>query len=432
MHKLLLSILLICLSYGDDWPQWRGAKGDGISLEKNILKTWPNQGPKKLWDFSLGEGFSGVSISQSMAITMYGDLPGGPKKKKPETPTAKKMHNGYNFDIPIEQQEQNKYEYVVAINVNTGKLIWKTKINELYYNQMGNGPRATPTIDNNRVYTVSGQGYLSCLSLEDGHKIWQKKLFLDFQSDNLLFGISSSPIIYNNWLIYQVGKGKNAIVAFDKMSGNVVWQMSGKGPSYATPIHANIFNKSQLIFFNRDGLVSIDPQTQKYIWHYPWTTFEQIHASTPIVKDNYIFISSGYQTGAAVIELQEKEGVILPKLLWKTPRMKNHFSSSVLLGDYIYGFHNRILKCMNFYTGKEKWQTRGFAKGSIIAIPEQLIVLGEGGNLALIEASTEKYSLKAEFKPFAKKTVCWTIPSIANGKLFIRNKTSLICFSLQE
>ena len=432
MRILLVVITLISISYGDDWLQWRGSQGNGISTETNTIGTWPVKGLKKLWKFPLGEGLSGIAISGTTAITMYGDAPGGKKKQKPTTPQQKKSYNGYNFDVPIHKQEQNKYEYVVALNTETGKKIWQTKINDLYYNQMGNGPRATPTIDGDRVYTVSGKGNLSCLSINNGNLIWQMNIFQKFKSDNLLFGISSSPIIYKKWLIYQVGKGTTSIVAFDKKTGSVAWQLPGQGPSYATPVVTNLFEQPQILFFNQEGIVGINPETQKYVWRYPWTTFQQIHAATPIIYKNYVFISSGYQTGAGLIKLQKNNHEITPQLSWKNSHMKNHFSSSLLLGEYIYGFHNRIFKCMHVLTGEEKWQARGFSKGSVIALNNNLIVLGESGNLALIEANPHKYVLKQQFNPFDRKTTCWTTPSIANGKLFIRDKKELLCFSLRK
>lgn len=397
---LLVFFCFIGFTFADDWPKWRGENSDGISLEKNILTSWPSTGLKKVWSTPLGLGYSGISIANGRVFTLYGDKKRG-------------------------------YEYVITLDAKTGQIIWKKRIDHLYTNVFGDGPRATPTIDGNKVYVVSSNGELLCLNVKNGRKYWGVSMFKKLDAKNISWGMSSSPFIWKNFVYYNIGGKKGSIVAFDKNTGKIKWTSGNYRAGYSTPILIDVNGLEQLVFFTGDFIVGILPKSGQILWEYKWKTDYHVNAATPIFHDNHLFISSGYRSGAILLKLSYNNHIIKARKVWTSRKMKNQFSSSILYEGYLYGFDQTRLRCMNFYTGKLKWLQRGFAKGSLIGVKGHMIILGEKGGLAVAKFSPKKYIQKG-FMPLFAKTKCWTVPSISNGYLYVRNEYQLICFNLQK
>ena len=419
--KNITGLLIICvLLYGvvsivgaADWPQWRGPDKDGISRETGLLKEWPDGGPQVLWRVPLGEGFSGISVIGGRVYTMF---------------------------------SEEDDEFVVCLNAANGEEIWRFRSDTNYIESMGgNGPRATPTIDGELLFTVTAQGKLYALNTENGEKVWSHDLQGEFGSRIPRWGTCTSPLVEGDLLLVEVGgtDGKS-IVAFDKTSGDVVWSSLTDVLGYSSPIAVTIDGIRQLIVFTGTRLVSVSPENGQLYWAYPWQTEYDVNAATPVfIPPDKIFISSGYGKGAAVVQVrvkaspessaEENEGEknrveINVEEIWKNEEMKNHFATSVLHGDYVYGFDNAILKCIDANTGREKWKTRGFGKGTLMLADAHLIILSDRGKLGLAEATSSGYNEVASEEILSG--LCWTVPTLANGNLYARNEKEMVCLDM--
>lgn len=419
--KNIVAFLIICLLFygvvstvdASDWPQWRGPEKDGISRETGLLKEWPDGGPQVLWRVPLGEGFSGISVVEKRIYSMF---------------------------------SEGDDEFVVCLNASNGEEIWRFRSDSNYIESMGgNGPRATPTIDGKLLFTVTAQGKLYALNTENGEKVWSHDLKGEFGSKIPRWGTCTSPLVEGDLLLVEVGgtDGKS-IVAFDKKNGNVVWSSHTDILGYSSPIAVTIGGIRQLIVFTGTQLVSVSPENGQLYWTYPWQTEYDVNAATPVfIPPDKIFISSGYGKGAAVVQVsvmastesnaeedeeEKNRAEIQVEQIWKNEKMKNHFATSVLHDDYLYGFDNAILKCIDASTGMEKWKTRGYGKGTLMLADAHLIILSDRGKLGLAEASPSGYNEVASAEILSG--LCWTVPTLANGKLYARNEKEMVCLDI--
>jgi len=393
-----VSGVLSVVAAGEDWPQWRGPRGDGISRESGLLGSWPQGGPPELWRTPLGEGFSSVSVVGDRAFTMCG----GPEG-----------------------------ESVVCVAVADGKVLWKTRSGDLFESSYGNGPRATPTIDEGRVYTLGASGSLLCLDADRGAKIWGCNVFERFGGTNVEFGLSASPVVSGRMVIAVTGSGNGkSLLALDKTNGDVLWTALDDKAGYSTPIFIEVDGMPQIVVLMGEAVVGVSPSDGKELWRYPWTTTLDANVATPIFFKNRLYVSTGYGTGCGMLELSAKDGKAETKLLWANKDMKNYFSTCVLVEGHLYGFNNTMLACMDFETGEVSWKQRGFNRGSVLAADGKLLIYGERATLALAEISPREYKEISRAEVLSDRT--WTVPTVSGGRLFLRNEKDLACLSLQE
>jgi hypothetical protein len=380
-----------------DWPQWRGPQLDGISRETGLLPRWPDNGPPELWRIPLGNGFSAVSVVGNRAYTMYGSPEG---------------------------------EFAVALDVHSGKILWKTRSGDLFKNSYGDGPRATPAVDEGRLYTLGGKGSLACLDIADGKPIWQLSLLEKFGGEPPEYGFSASPLVVGKLLVVVVGAGHGkSLAALDKSSGKVVWTSLDDKPGYATPLPIEVDGVPQLAVLMGEALVSVSPSDGHEFWRHPWKTEQDANVAAPIFSRNRLFISSGFGTGCAMFELSATGGKPAARRLWANKNMENYFSSSLLIDGHLYGFKKTILTCIDFDSGAVKWKQRGFNQGSLLCADGKLIIYGERATLALAEASPEKYQEISKTPVLDDQT--WTVPTLCDGRLFVRNQKELVCLNLR-
>ncbi len=321
-------------------------------------------------------------------------------------------------------------EFALAVNVADGKTLWKTRLSDLLVNaSYGDGPRATPAVDSGRVYVLSGKGALQCLDVADGKPVWGCDLLEKFGGKPPEYGFAASPVVVGDKLIVVAGarKGKS-LVAFDKADGKVLWTALDDKIGYSTPREVTIDGVSQIIVLMGEALVSVSPADGKEYWRQAWKTEQDANVATPVISGNRLFISTGYSTGFALFELSVKDGKPAAEKLWANKEMKNYFSTSVLVGGYLYGFNNNKLTCLDFRTGKSRWNTSGFNRGSLIAADGKLIIYGAQGILALAEISPDSYQELAKFKFCDERT--WTVPTLSGGRLFLRNEKELACLKV--
>jgi outer membrane protein assembly factor BamB len=379
-----------------EWAQWRGPNRDGISSETGFLKSWPQEGPKVLWQIPLGDGYSGISIAHGKIYTMFAE---------------------------------NNDEFVICLDASDGMEVWRFRSGTKFTEQRGDGPRSMPTVHGDSVFALGTEGKLYALDAHDGTKLWSHNFVEEFDSNIPTWGFSSSPLIEGNLVLVEAGgKDEKAIVAFDKKSGDVVWANHTDEVGYSSPIPIDFGEVRQIIFLTSKTLLSLAPENGQIYWKYSWP--EGINIATPIfVPDDKIFISASYDKGAVLLKMIVDGDRIGIEEVWKSRVMKNHFNSSVLQGDYLYGFDNAILTCIEANTGEEQWRHRGFEKGSLLLADGHLIILGEGGKLALAEVSPNEYREKARFQLFDDK--CWTVPTLAGGKLYLRTQKEMVCLDLR-
>lgn len=394
---LLFCMFMTVNSRADDWPQWRGTNGDGISKETGLVKSWSTQGPEILWRIPVGEGFSAMSVKNDKVYTMW---------------------------------TENNEEYICCVDGSNGKILWKSRVDTMFKEKhWSNGPRTTPVVDNDFVYGISASGKLCAVHVKTGKPAWSHNLVQEYGTIVPQWGYTSTPLLYKNLVIVDAGGKENyAFIAFNRHNGTIAWNAQTDTVTYSSPLAVKINNQQQLVFFNRSGLHGISPKDGKQLWHYDWRA---ANIPSPVfVAPDKIFVSCSYKKGAALVKIENNGGNNETSTIWSDDVMKNHMSSSLLVDDHIYGFDDATLKCIVATTGEQKWTKRRLGKGSFIYADGQLIVLSERGKLVLIEANPEKCVETASFQIL--KGRCWTPPALSNGKLYLRNKEEMVCVNMKK
>jgi outer membrane protein assembly factor BamB len=377
-----------------DWPQYRGVSRDGHATGEELLSSWQEAGPKELWRVEVGEdGYSSMAIANGKVFTLAGNA---------------------------------GTEMAVAHDVATGKRLWHYVLGHNRPDGQGGGPRGTPTIDGDTLYALGAKGQLVALEAATGALRWKVDLVKEYGAKIPQWGVSGSPLVVGNQLLVEVGgRSGHALASFDKRTGELTWASGNQAPGYSSPLRVEIAGIPQILFFTGTGLVSVAPKTGQAFFQVPWRTSYDVNAAVPIfVPPNGVFISSAYDVGSAFYRIDKEGEGFAAKEVWKSRDMRNHFNSSVLVGKQLYGFDNGTLKCIDVATGEERWAHRGLGKGSLIYADGHLIVLGEQGQLLLVEASPEAFHEESAARPFKART--WAQPALADGVLFLRSQTELV------
>jgi outer membrane protein assembly factor BamB len=382
-----------------DWPNWRGAHFDGISRETGLLKSWPAQGPKVLWRRPLTGGYSTPAVA------------------------------GGRLYI---QTEDKKEEIVLCLDAATGNQVWEFRYpcdydpHTTLDQRFKGGPRSSPAVDGGHVYTIGTTGLLHCLDARTGKQVWRTDLLELAGRTCPEFGYTHSPLVSGDLVFVHPGGQKgNSVAALNKKTGAVVWKALDDKVGYSTPILIEADGGAQLVYFTAQGLVAVTPKEGRLLWRFPWQTDFDLNVATPIYSDGQVFISSNYGRGAALVRLKPGGE---PEQVYKSLAMQNHFTTSVLFEGNLYGFSNDRLRCVEFATGRMKWDQRGLGRGSLLIADRQLVILGEQGELVLADASPEAYSERARWKALSGH--CWNVPVLANGTLYARNEEMLVAIDL--
>jgi len=385
-----------------DWPCWLGPNHNGVSTETGLLTTWPSTGPKLLWKVPGGDGYSAVAVAGGRAVTLV--------QRKGE-------------------------ELVIALDPASGKELWSTTVAPGYKNSYGNGPRSTPTIDGSFIYVQSVSGPLVCLQADSGKIVWQTHLLKEFGAKNISWGLSASPLVDGDLVYALPGAAGAGMAAFDKKTGNLVWKTGDDKAAYATPVAATIGGKKQIIFFTAVGLVGVTSDKGKELWRMPWTTEFDVNIATPLVLGDHLFVASGEGVGSAMLQLMPGGP---PKTVWESKGkggvMTSYWANAVPFEGHLYGlsgeFDKRIdLNCVEIKTGKLKWSRKAFGKGALIIADGHLFITTKTGDLVLARATPEKYEEKARLKVLGDNR---TIPTIADKRLYIRDKENVLCLDVAK
>ena len=399
IYYVSISVLLCFSPARAEWPQWLGPDRTGISTETGFLKTWPKNGPEVLWKKNLGAGFSGISVADGHVFTMFAE---------------------------------GDDEFVVCLNEESGDEIWRFRTGGMFEEwQGGDGPRSQPTVDGERVYVLGAGGRLFALKVANGDTIWTVDLVDGLGSRFPRFGFSTSPLVEGDLLFLEAATRDGTFLALRRNDGKVAWASQNDVASYSSPIALDLAGARQVVYFSGDAVVGLSPVDGSLFWRYPWKTSYDLNIATPIfVPPNQIFISSGYDHGAALLRIEAASDGFSVTRVWESRRMKNHFGTSMLVGDYIYGFDNAILKCIEARTGKEQWKHRGYGKGALIYADGHLILLSDNGRLALAMATPDGFVEKAGAQVLSGRS--WTMPTLANGRVFVRDMRKIVCLDLRS
>ncbi|MEQ2005401.1 MAG: PQQ-binding-like beta-propeller repeat protein [Limisphaerales bacterium] len=392
----VVACLLATVASGQDsfdWPQWRGPKRNGVSAEKDFLTAWPKNGPQRLWAAKVGVGFSSVSVAGGRLYTM-----------------------GNVSDV----------DHVTCLDTANGKLVWDYKYPCTAADPNGYpGPRCTPTVDGNLVFTVSRNGHLLCLSAANGALVWSKRIVDDFAGFIPVWGFAGSPLVEGELLILETGAANRSVVALEKKTGRVVWANGNLAAGYASPIAFDLARDRAVAVFSAGGLTGRAVSNGRVLWHHNWRTSYDVNAATPVILEDKIFISSGYGSGCALLQMSAN-GI---QQVWSNKNMRNHFNACVLWQGHLYGFDESQLRCMDVITGAVKWSTPAYGKGSLMLADGRLILYGERGRLGLAEASPTGFRELAAAQVLGGNST-WAAPVLSNARIYCRSAADLVCLDV--
>ena len=396
--SLLLFIVLLPLASAE-WNQWLGPNRDGKSPETGLLAVWPESGPKQVWQVeSLGAGYSSFAVANGTLFT---------------------------------QGVKNGKQFLIALNAETGETAWETEHGKPYSNRRGGGPRGTPTIDDGRVYALGGDGNLICADASTGAKIWEKHLLKTYGARNISWGISESPLIDGDRIIVNAGGRGASIVALDKATGKELWKTQSDEAGYSSGVTVEIDGVRQYLFFTGEAAVGVLATNGELLWRYKPVSNSTANVATPIVRDNLVFFSSSYGTGCALLRLESTGGSTTASEVYFNRDMRNHYSSSVLIDDHLYGFSGRILTAMEFETGELAWRDRSVGKGQMIYADGRFYILSDDGVVGLVEPDPSEYREVSRFEIGSRDYPTWTLPVIADGTLYLRDQERLYAYNVK-
>ena len=335
----------------------------------------------------------------------------------------------------ITAEELQKY-YVQRYPRKDGELVKADLLRQFggYRNGTGDGPRGTPTVDGDRVYAEGGNGDLTCLDAKTGKTIWHLNLSQDLSGGRPGWGYCESPLVYGDLVIVTPGGNDGTLAAINKETGEVVWRSEAMQDRahYSSPQIVKIAGVDQIVQFTHKSVFGVSLDGKHLLWSYSGANNGTANIATPIISDDFVLASSAYGTGAGLVKVstttsneQKADEVYFNK------NLANHHGGLVKVGDYVYGFGSNALYCLKFDTGEEAWKARSVSKGSVIYADGMLYCLGEGHEVALVEANPEKYVEKGRFKIEKQGRPAWAHPVVANGRFYIRDQGMLTAYDVK-
>ncbi len=396
LTEMELSVEKVFRPTPTDFPEIHGvhrtARIDSLDLETN----WSKVPPTLLWRHPVGLGWSGFAVVGHAAVTL---------------------------------EQRDEFECVVCYDVRTGVELWCHQEAARFNHEHGDGPRSTPTIREGRVYSMGATGILTCVDFSTGELHWRQSVFAGPTSQNLIFGMSGSPLVVDGLVVVTPGAGVGAAaIAYDVDTGLMVWSSGDDPASYASPVAATLLGTKQILNFNGAGLRSLGLDGQP-LWFQPWVTQgdSRVNVAQPmVVSDNLhaedgvkVLISSGYDKGTAMLKIFYADDRWSSEVLWESKLLKSKLSSFVIHENFAYGFDNGILACIDLTNGKRSWKAGRYGHGKMLLVKGRLLIQAESGEVVLVAATPTAHLELARFVALTSKT--WNEMAVAGDVLVVRN-----------
>jgi outer membrane protein assembly factor BamB len=372
------------------------------------LTQWPEQGPAEVWRVPGGVGMSGVVVVADRALTLV---------------------------------QREGRQWAVCLAVDTGKELWRTDLAAAYRNQMGDGPRATPTVAGDQVFVLTGEGILKALTLRDGSEVWSANLLEQLQAPPADYGMACSPLVVGDKVVVTVGAAEATVVALDTKTGKIAWRAGQDFPAgYSSPALVDVAGRKQIVAFHGAGALGLDPKSGAELWSFPYVTDFSCNIATPLAIDGGVFLSSGENHGSVLLDLKPVEARFEPQPRWTSfgPKstFRNEWQTAVAVEGALYGFDNvgsagpvTHLACIDPRTGSRKWQELRFGKGNLTAADGKLFVITITGELVVVRTNSERFEVLGR-RPLLEKTR--TAPAISKGRLFARDDHDIVCVDVRQ
>jgi outer membrane protein assembly factor BamB len=392
-----LSLLTAGSLPAQDWPWFRGTSREGTASSEGLLPAWGEAGPRELWRREIGGGYSSVSAVGDRLYTMV---------------------------------SEGEEEAVICLDAATGKTLWSTVIGPTGEAFPENGPRSTPTVAGDRLFTATSQGVVAALATRDGSLIWKRDLAEWGPPPR--FGYSTSPFLDGDLVIVEGGSEESdGVYAFHRDSGELAWSALEGPAGYSTPIAIEIAGVRQYVFFRRAKAEVVSLATDgAVLWRFPTEGLAIIVSPVFVPPDKVFVATSDDVFGGLMLQVSRRDGAFDVSELWRERLMRTHFNAAVAVGGHLYGFDNSTLRCLDAETGEKLWAKRGFGKGSLVAAGDLLFVLADDGTLALVAADPAGYRELGRVQAMRGRS--WTAPTVARGRLYARDFDEMVSFDLRR
>lgn len=386
------------------WTQWGGPHRNFHTEAAGLKDVWPAAGPRVVWKRPLGEGYSSPAVENGVLYTMYG---------KPGE------------------------EIVLAAETETGKTLWEQTTPMTFQSdarEMGNGPYSTPLIVGDRLFTTGVAGRLQCLEKRTGKIVWTQQLWQDHGGSRMMYGYASSPIAFRESVVVPVGGRGKSVMAFQQADGKVAWAKNDFGNVYSSPLLIDVDGLEQLAVLMDGAVIAVNPHNGDLQWQVPFKADYSIAVATPVWgPGNLLFVSSDYNGGSKVIELQRNGLQTTAKELWASNRLRLHHGNAIRIGDAIYfsnggKFTQPILSAVNVRTGAILWQERSIDKATFVWADGKLLTLAQDGTLMMAYPSPQGFKITA--KAELLKSLAWTPPVLVGTRAYIRDRRTMMAVDL--
>lgn len=381
-----------------DFPQFLGPDRNAVLPGPTLETNWNAHPPVVVWRQKIGTGWSGFSIVGNRAFT---------------------------------QEQQGDEECVTCYDLFTGRELWR-HADKAHYNAIvaGEGPRATPTISSNRVFTFGATGILNCLDMASGQEIWSHDIPRDIGAKVLDWGYPGSPLVVDDHVVVSIGNTNNqSLLAYRVSDGQLVWADGTMPAGYSSPLLATLAGVPQILMLNKGAVTSHDATTGKVLWECPWGVGGD-HVAIPIpVSDNRVVFTAGYGAGCEMLEIEaQPNGRLAPHSVWKSKKMKAKFANPVAREGFLYGLDDGILACVDLQDGSQRWKEGRYGHGQGLLIGDLYLLMSESGELALLRPTPEAPNELARLRVFNSKT--WNTIALSGDLLLVRNDREAACLRL--
>jgi outer membrane protein assembly factor BamB len=381
-----------------DWPGFLGPARDGVVPGARLARDWSSEPPRRLWSRSVGAGWSSFAVAGFHAVT---------------------------------QEQRGGDELVTSYDLASGAPRWIHADPARFENPIGgDGPRATPAIADGRVYSLGATGILNVLDLDTGKRLWSTNVVEDAGAHVPAYGVCASPLVVESWVVVAAGGSDgHSVVAYERETGARAWSGGSAPAAYSSPMLAELAGLRQIVLLDADALAGHAVGRGEVLWSHPWPAGSERVSQPVVLPGDRVFVSTGYGIGGKLLHVAAgPDGTLAARLLWESLGLKAKFTNVVHHDGYLYGLDDGILACLDARTGERRWKGGRYGHGQLLRAGDLLLVLGERGSVALVEAAPRAFRELGSFQALEGKS--WAHPALAGRHLVVRNDREAACFEL--